>query len=140
MPTPCSVPGRLHGPPSSCRSAASDEPETLQHERHPITKSNTASPVRIQVNPRSPNSARLPVPISDEPKSVRETPRVIAIAAANATSRPPSAVASAMTAEAVVAKKIHAPGFTSTSTTPRAVGPSPTPRHGTAASLPACGP
>ena len=44
-------------------------------------------------------------------------------AAATAASRPPSAVASAITAEAVVAKKIHAPGFSTTDTTPRNVGP-----------------
>ena len=45
-----------------------------------------------------------------------DTPSVIATAVSSATSRPPSALASAITAAAVVAKKIQAPGFTITRT------------------------
>jgi hypothetical protein len=57
-------------------------------------------------------------------RSLHDTPSVIAAAASSAASRPCAAVAWATTAVAVVPKKIHAPGFRITETTPRAVGPS----------------
>ena len=89
----------------------------------PMAARPTESATRIHRSPRSPTNVRPPLPNSVNVKSETDTPIVMNSAAATAASRPPSAVASAMTAEAVVAKKIQAPGFKITDTTPRIVGP-----------------
>ena len=56
--------------------------------------------------------------------SAHDTPIPSASAVATPAGRPPSIVACAMTALAVVAMKIQAPGFRITIVTPRRVGPS----------------
>ena len=65
--------------PEACSTNATDR------------QSRIDSPLRTQVSPQPPSSSA-PVPISAEPKSVTDTPSVIARAAARAVSVPPPAL------------------------------------------------